>query len=343
MSASVSDDDAPMEVLIAQTGDNGRRVDKFISANAPDNFSRARVQALVRTGHVLINGAVPKGTSQRIKAGDRVEFRMPPPVDAEPEPEDIPLDILFEDDEVIVINKPVNMVVHPSPGNWSGTLVNALLFHCGNSLAGIGGVKRPGIVHRLDKDTTGVMVVAKTYNAHQSLSAQFADHGRNGPLKRSYLALCWGMPTRNRGSIEAHLGRHPQNRLKRAVVAPDRPDAKHAVTHFKLLKAFGNVSAGEAKASLIECELETGRTHQIRVHLAHAGHPLIGDKDYGQHLKTKSATLPENLKVLVENFHRQALHAAKLGFTHPKSGEFVEYFAQMPPDFAQIISGFEQI
>ena len=186
--------------LIATEDAAGKRLDKYISANAGDNLSRARVQALVRTGYVMVNGKTPKGTSQLLKTGDLIEFTMPDPEPAEPIAENIPLDILHEDQHLIVINKPAGMVVHPAPGHWTGTLVNALLYHCGESLSGIGGVKRPGIVHRLDKNTSGVMVVAKSYDAHQGLTAQFADHGRNGPLKRHYLALVWGMPARHKGS-----------------------------------------------------------------------------------------------------------------------------------------------
>jgi len=327
------------------TGDeaDGIRLDKYISANAGDNFSRARVQALVRGGQVLLNGKIPRGTSQKLRAGDVIEFTLPEPQEAEPVAEDIVLDVLFEDDHLIVINKPAGMVVHPAPGNWSGTLVNALLFHCGKQLTGIGGVRRPGIVHRLDKQTSGVMVAAKTYDAHQGLTAQFADHGRNGPLSRRYLAISWGMPARHKGSIDAPLGRHPKNRLKRAVVNDDKADAKQAITHFTIRKIFGEAEARDPVASLIECVLETGRTHQIRVHLSHIGHPLVGDQEYGRHFQTKVQILPGGLKSAIADLNRQALHAESLGFSHPIKGDYVEFSAPPPPDLQRVIAEFSTI
>jgi 23S rRNA pseudouridine1911/1915/1917 synthase len=329
--------------LIAGDDAVGKRLDKYISANAGDNFSRARVQALVRTGHVLVNGEKPKGTSQRLKAGDVIHFNMPPPEQAEPIAENIPLDILYEDEHLIVVNKPAGMVVHPAPGHWTGTLVNALLFHCGDSLSGIGGVKRPGIVHRLDKNTSGVMVVAKSYNAHQGLTAQFADHGRNGPLKRQYLALVWGMPARHKGSIDAPLGRHPNNRIKRGVVSEDRPDAKQAITHFTIRDIYGEEENRDPIASLIQCTLETGRTHQIRVHMAHIDHPLIGDQEYGLHFQTKSNKLPGNIQKSIQGLNRQALHAESLGFLHPVLNEYIEFSSPPPADLQAVIDVFSVI
>ncbi|MEM7299826.1 MAG: RluA family pseudouridine synthase [Pseudomonadota bacterium] len=330
------------ELTVPETA-SGKRVDMFVAANAPDHISRARVQSLLRQGAVLINDQKPKGTSQKLKEADVVRFAVPAPVEAYPEPEDIPLDILFEDDEIIVINKPAGLVVHPSPGNWSGTLVNALLFHCGESLAGIGGVKRPGIVHRLDMDTTGVMVAAKTYPAHQSLSAQFADHGRTGALIRKYQAVVWGHPGRVSGTIDAHLGRHPTSRRKRAVVSEDANDAKHAITCYALKEVFPHSSQGDAIASLVECELETGRTHQIRVHMAHIGHPLIGDPEYGGGFATKANLLPEPLADKVRALSRQALHAGWLTIGHPHSGEIMDFSAPLPPDLTEIINGFQAL
>ncbi len=321
----------------------GNRLDKHISANAGDNFSRARVQALVRSGHVLVNGNRPKGTSQRLKLDDVIHFTLPDPEDAEPVAEDIKLDILFEDDHLLVVNKPAGMVVHPAPGHWQGTLVNAVLFHCGRELTGIGGVRRPGIVHRLDKDTSGVMVVAKTYDAHQGLTAQFADHGRNGPLSRRYLAISWGMPARKKGRVEAPLGRHPHNRLKRAVVSAEKTDAKHAITHFTIRAIYGEETKRDPVASLIECVLETGRTHQIRVHLAHIGHPLVGDQEYGRHFQTKVKKLPEVLQKAILTLRRQALHAESLGFSHPVSGEYMEFSCPPPQDLQDVINAFAAI
>ncbi len=317
----------------------GKRVDKFISSNASDDISRARVQALVRQGKVTINGLVPKGTSAKISAGDTIRFEMPPPEDAVPEPEDIPLDILYEDDDFIVVNKRAGMVVHPAPGNWSGTLVNALLHHCKGGLPGIAGVRRPGIVHRLDKETSGVMVAAKSYRAHTDLQQQFADHGREGPLERSYWALVWGAPPRMKGTIETHLGRHPKYRLRRAVVEPDAADAKHAVTHYSVLQRFEDPqNAGEALASLVECKLETGRTHQIRVHMEHLGNPLLGDPEYGRSFATRAVRLPEQARQLYSSFNRQALHARTLGFRHPSTGETVSFQADVPHDMSDLIA-----
>ncbi|MGO4838399.1 RluA family pseudouridine synthase, partial [Rhizobiaceae sp. 2RAB30] len=218
---------------------------------------------------------------------------LPEPEAPEPLAEDIPLDVLFEDDSLIVINKPAGLIVHPGAGNWTGTLVNALIHHCGDSLSGIGGVRRPGIVHRLDKDTTGVMVAAKTDQAHRALSDAFADHGVTGDLQRAYVALVWGAPARMTGSIDAPLGR-AADRLRRAVVPAGRDDARHAITHFEVKERFGKEP--DPIASLVNCRLETGRTHQIRVHMAHIGHPLIGDRDYGQAFRTKANRLPEPLQ-----------------------------------------------
>ena len=212
---------------------------------------------------------------------------MPAPEPAEPGGESIPLNIVFEDDAIIVIDKPAGLVVHPAAGHATGTLVNALIAHCGDSLSGIGGVKRPGIVHRLDKDTTGLMVVAKTDRAHQALAAQFADHGRTGPLRRGYLAFVWGAPARPKGTIDEPIDRHPKSRDRMAV----RANGRVAITHWQVLERFKGKD-GKPVASLIECRLETGRTHQIRVHLAHVGHPLLGDATYGTGFKTKAARLP---------------------------------------------------
>ena len=313
----------------------GKRVDMFVAAHSSDDFSRARVQALVRQGKVVVNGLVPKGTSVKVAAGDEVRFAMPPPVDPTPLPEAIPLSVLHEDDDLIVIDKQRGLVAHPSPGNETGTLVNALLHHCEGSLSGIGGVRRPGIVHRLDRDTTGVMVAAKSYRAHVDLAEQFADHGRTGPLVRAYRALVWGVPNRRSGLIETWLGRSPHNRFRRAVVREEAPDAKRAVTHWQVLEEFR--TDDRPVASLLECRLETGRTHQIRVHMAHAGHPLMGDMDYGAGFATKSARLSGNAREALEGLGRQALHAALLGFRHPTTGETLRFEAPLPPDMARLV------
>ena len=337
-SSSVDEETHEMEVLMVPHEWDGKRVDKFISANASDDISRARVQALVRKDHVTINGVLPRGTSTKINAGDVVRFAMPQPEEAIPQPEDIALDILFEDDDLIVINKPTGMVVHPAPGNWSGTLVNALLHHCAGQLSGIGGVKRPGIVHRLDKDTSGVMVAAKSYRAHVDLQEQFADHGRTGPLERSYWALAWGAPPRMKGTISNHLGRHPSKRLQQAVVPESANDARHAITHYTVLQRFGeDDKSGEPLVSLIECRLETGRTHQIRVHLTHIGCPLLGDPEYGKQFANRGAKLNEEAQHLFSGFKRQGLHARTLGFRHPSTGETVSFSADPPKDMADLI------
>lgn len=293
---------------------------------------------MIEGGEVRIAGAQTE-PRHRLSAGDRIEWRAREPEAAAPASEAIPLDILYEDRDLIVVNKPAGLVVHPGAGNPAGTLVNALLHHCGESLSGIGGVRRPGIVHRLDKDTSGVLVVAKNDLTHQALSSVFADHGRSGSLERKYLALVWGRPERAAGTIRTPIGRSVADRTKRAVVAEGRPDARTAVTHFRICESFGGESG---VASLVECRLETGRTHQIRVHMAHIGHPLIGDRTYGQGFASKARTLPEPLRTIVEAFPRQALHAASLGFDHPSTGHSVRFEARLPADMALLIESFRQ-
>ncbi len=332
-----------MQVLEVPHSAAGKRVDLFISANAPDDISRARVQSLVRKGLVTINGIIPRGTSTKIDAGDVVRYAMPPAEEAVPEPQNIPLDILFEDEDLIVINKPAGMVVHPAPGNWSGTLVNALLHHCKGALSGIGGVKRPGIVHRLDKDTSGVLVVAKSYRTHVDLQEQFADHGRTGPLERSYLALVWGAPPRMKGTIHTFIGRHPTLRLQRAVLEEGRSDAKEAITHYTVQARVEDASRpGEALVSLVECRLETGRTHQIRVHMTHIGCPLLGDPEYGKQFMSRVVKLPPPAQALMAGFKRQALHARTLSFRHPVSGEAVSFVAEPPPEMTDLLAAIEK-
>ena len=333
-SAPDSDDGGDWEVLVVPDDWSGKRVDMFVAAHSSDDFSRARVQALVRQGKVTVNGTVPKGTSVKVAAGDAVRFAMPPPVDPTPQPEPIGLDVLYEDDDLIVIDKQAGLVAHPSPGNETGTLVNALLYHCEGSLSGIGGVRRPGIVHRLDRDTTGVMVAAKSYRAHVDLAEQFADHGRTGPLVRAYRALVWGAPNRHAGRIETHLGRNPHNRFRRAVVKPFVVDAKEAVTHWQTVETFR--VDDRPIASLVECRLETGRTHQIRVHMAHIDHPLMGDRDYGAGFATKASRLSGNARDALDALGRQALHAALLGFRHPSTGETMRFEAPLPADMQRL-------
>ncbi|MDR3470475.1 MAG: RluA family pseudouridine synthase [Devosia sp.] len=319
--------------FVADAEAAGERLDGAL-AKGLEVFSRARVKDLIEKGAVSINGAAVTEPKRRLKLGDVVVLVAPEPEEAEPTPEDIPLDILYEDDQLIVINKPVGMVVHPAPGSPTGTLVNALLFHCGDSLKGIGGVKRPGIVHRLDKDTSGVMVAAKTDRAHQHLSVQFADHGRTGPLHRAYTAFAWGMTESARGTIDAPLGRDPNNRLKQAV----RRDGREAITHYLTEARYGG--EGWAITRLI-CQLETGRTHQIRVHMAHIGHPLVADPLYASGYATKANRLPDALKAIVNGLGRQALHAAELGFEHPVTGEEMFFEAALPADLAALGEALE--
>ncbi|MGH9692593.1 MAG: RluA family pseudouridine synthase, partial [Bryobacteraceae bacterium] len=266
---------------------------------------------------------------QRVKSGNAVTVAVPEAEPAAPVGETSPLNIVYEDDALIVIDKPRGLVVHPAAGHETGTLVNALIAHCGASLSGIGGVKRPGIVHRLDKDTTGLMVVAKNDRAHQSLTSQFADHGRTGPMRRGYMAFVWGVPNRQRGTVDAPIERHPHAREKMAV----RQTGREAVTHWEMQESFGGRD-GKPIAALLECQLETGRTHQIRVHLAHISHPLLGDGTYGPHFKTKASHLgPASQKALVA-LGRQALHAYLLVLEHHKTGEILHWESPLPEDLA---------
>lgn len=318
----------------------GQRLDQWLATALAPDFSRNRIQALIRDQAVTVDGTPASEPKHRLSGGETVIIGLPEPEPAEPRPEPIPLNVLYEDGDVIVIDKPAGLVVHPGAGNPSGTLVNALLHHCGDTLSGIGGVKRPGIVHRLDKDTSGVMVVAKNDLAHRALSAQFADHGRSGNLERVYLALVWGAPARQSGTVDANLGRATSDRTKRAVVRDGRADARAAVTHYEVIERFGGKPDATALASLVACRLETGRTHQIRVHMAHIGHPLIGDRDYGSAFLTKVNKLPEPLKSAVRGFPRQALHAAVLAFDHPSTGAEMRFETPLPPDMEALVGEF---
>ncbi|RDV03282.1 RluA family pseudouridine synthase [Undibacter mobilis] len=325
--------DSATETVSVAAEDSGARLDRLLAARIPA-LSRSRLKALILDGQVSIAGAQPARTildpSIQVKFGDVITVTLPPPQDAKPAGEAIPLDIVYEDDDLIVIDKPAGLVVHPAAGHATGTLVNALIAHCGDSLSGIGGVKRPGIVHRLDKDTTGLMVVAKNDRAHGALSKQFADKLESG-LERGYLALVWGAPDRTRGTIDAPLDRHPHTREKQAV----RKGGREAVTHWELRETFPDAD-GKPVASLIECLLETGRTHQIRVHLAHIGHPILGDETYGTGFKTKAARLTPPARAALDALGRQALHAAILGFSHPRSGDRLRFEAPLPPDMARL-------
>ncbi len=310
--------------------EKGERLDRILAVRL-DDLSRSRLKALILAGAVAMDGATVRDPGHRVNAGERIEITIPPDEPAAPQAENIPLNIAYEDDALIVIDKPKGLVVHPAAGNHSGTLVNALIAHCGASLSGIGGVKRPGIVHRLDKDTTGLMVVAKTDRAHRRLSAQFADHGRTGPLERAYLAFAWGAPDRPKGTIDAPIDRHPKARDRQAV----RTGGREAITHWERLETYPGADK-KPVASMIACQLETGRTHQIRVHLAHVGHPLLGDSVYGPGFKTKATLLPEKARQALEALGRQALHAHILGFQHPETGQTLHFKSRLPDDLARL-------
>lgn len=329
----------PDSVALVVGEDEGGRLDAWLAGALGPELSRSRIKALIEAGAVAVNGAAARQAKQKIQAGDEIRLVVPEPEDAEPAGEDIPLDILFEDDSLVVLNKQAGLVVHPGAGNWTGTLVNALIHHCGDSLSGIGGVRRPGIVHRLDRDTTGVMVVAKTDQAHRHLADQFADHGLTGPLERAYLAIVWGKPQGLKGTIDAKLGRG-RDRTRRAVRDDDGPDVRHAVTHYLVRERYAEKPDGSAAASLVECRLETGRTHQIRVHMAHIGHPLVGDNEYGAAFRTKVNRLPEPARDTVAGFPRQALHAFLLVFEHPLSGETLRFEAPLPADMQHLREAF---
>lgn len=336
MSEPFNEAGEPRKVLTAEDGASGR-LDAWLTGRLEGEFSRNRIKALIEQGAVALNGKPVTEPKKKIAAGDIIEIELPEPEDAEPKGEDIPLTVLYEDDDLIVISKPAGLVVHPGAGNWTGTLVNALIHHCGDSLSGIGGVRRPGIVHRLDKDTSGVMVVAKNDIAHRHLADQFADHGRTGPLERAYQAVVWGRPSGLRGTIDAPLGRSGSDRTKRAVKNELKDDAREAITHYEVMQRFQEKPDATSLAALIECRLETGRTHQIRVHMAHIGHPLIGDVDYAAGFKTKANLLPEPAKSVVSRFPRQALHAYLLAFEHPRTGEVMEFEADLPEDMQELI------
>lgn len=310
--------------VITGTLETAGRLDKALTEAS--GLSRERVKALMAEGAVTVGKTLATNPSAKLQAGAHFEIRLPPPEPLAAEPQDIALDVVFEDEHLIVVNKPAGMVVHPAAGNPDGTLVNALLFHCRGQLSGINGVARPGIVHRIDKDTSGLLVVAKTDAAHEGLAAQFAEHS----IHRRYLAVCAGHPLPREGTIDARLGRSERDRKKMAVLAKDSSRGKRAVTRYKTLKTM-------ADCALIECRLETGRTHQVRVHCQSIGHPLLGDPVYGSD--------PKSLRPLLSEigFARQALHAAELGFAHPVTGERVLFTAELPADMKELIDETERI
>lgn len=321
------------------------RLDKALSRDVPESaaLSRSRLARLIPEGAVRVNGEVITDPRAKLTEGDAVEIALNPAEDSHIEAEAIPLDVIYEDAELIVVNKPAGMVVHPAPGSYSGTLVNALLHHCADNLSGVGGERRPGIVHRIDKDTSGLLVVAKSDRAHHGLAAQFAAH----QVERHYLALCYGVPDAGdprlrgvRGAsfeagnilvVQSQIARHKTERQRQAVVWSG---GRHAVTRARVVEPFGTPPA----AALIDCWLETGRTHQIRVHMAHCGHGLIGDPVYGGPRRLSPKAVGAGAAAAARAFGRQALHAATLGFKHPVSGEFLRFSAPLPTDMGELIT-----
>ncbi len=315
------------KLAVTVAGDEGSaRLDRVLAVRLAD-LSRSRLKALILAGQVTVKSLPVRDPAYHVTTGDTITIDVPEAIAPEPKGEDIALDIVYEDDDIIVIDKPSGLVVHPAAGHETGTLVNALIAHCGTSLSGIGGVRRPGIVHRLDKDTTGLLVAAKNDRAHQSLTAQFADHGRTGAMRRGYMAFAWDVPGRQRGTIDAPIDRHPYAREKMAV----RDSGREALTHWEIQETF-NGRDGKPVAALLACQLETGRTHQIRVHLAHIGHPLMGDSVYGPHFKTKASHLGPDSQAALEGLGRQALHAYLLALEHPKTGEILQWERALPKD-----------
>ena len=305
------------EIISGTLGQPGR-LDKVLAEAS--GLSRERVKTLIASGAVTIGKTVAKSASAKVRGEENWRIALPANAPLDTPAEDIPLDIVFEDDDLLVVNKPAGMVVHPAAGNPDGTLVNALLHHCRGRLSGINGVERPGIVHRIDKDTSGLLVVAKSDAAHEGLARQFADHS----IVRRYLAVCAGHPNPPSGTVSGRLGRSDKDRKKMAVLPDTSSRGKHAVTHFETLQRLQD-------AALIECRLETGRTHQVRVHCASIGHALLGDPVYGR--------TPKALRPLLErlDFRRQALHAARLGFRHPITGETLDFCAELPGDMRELI------
>ena len=297
-----------MEIFTIETDDVNKRVDVFLNEEMED-ISRSALQKNIEKGNITVNGE-KISKNYKLRIGDIVEAELPPPENIDIVPEDIPLDIMYEDDDLIVINKPQNMVVHPAPGHYTGTLVNALMFHCGDNLSGINGVLRPGIVHRIDKDTSGVLVIAKSDLAHKGLSEQLAEHS----MKRVYNAIVYNSFSEESGTVDRNIDRSKNDRKKMAVVMQG---GRNSVTHYKVIEKLG-------KYTWVELQLETGRTHQIRVHMSYIGHPLLGDPVYGP-------------KKCPFNLNGQVLHAKVLGFIHPRTGEYMEFNSELPDYFSSLI------
>jgi 23S rRNA pseudouridine1911/1915/1917 synthase len=331
---------AATSVLIVAE-EEGERLDRLLARHITQ-LSRSRLKSLIEAGAVALDTGTIRDPNYRVNSGAAIRIEIPAPQAAKPEAEPIPLKVVYEDGDIIVIDKPRNLVVHPAAGNWTGTLVNALIAHCGDSLSGIGGERRPGIVHRLDKDTTGLMVVAKNDAAHRALAEQFADHGRSGdPFERSYLAFVWGAPERPHGVIDKPIDRDPRARDRMAI----REGGREAITHWQVLERYAGLPAKKplkgstsesVVASLLACRLETGRTHQIRVHLASIGHPLLGDEAYGAGFRTKSSLLAPEARAALGDLGRQALHSHILAVKHPSNGEIMRFRSELPRDLARL-------
>lgn len=352
MKAAPALSDETIAVTVAE-GEAGARLDKYLTEALTSKLeagaapSRARIRQLILEGHVALESAGGASAvaepARRVKEGERWRVTLPPPVAAKPLGQAIPLDVVYEDADLIVVVKPAGLVVHPAPGNADMTLVNALIAHCGETLSGIGGERRPGIVHRLDKETSGLMVVAKTDRAHKGLAAQFAAHGRDGKLARAYTALVWGVPAPKRGTVDANIARSSHNRMKMAALkarldedGDDITAGRRAITHYAVKAEY----AGGLVAR-VECRLETGRTHQIRVHMTAIGHPLLGDPTYGTGMKSRKTKLSVDAQTALERLARQALHAHHLGFEHPVTGEKMSFDAELPADMRGLVAALE--
>ncbi|MBA4209850.1 MAG: RNA pseudouridine synthase [Parvibaculum sp.] len=356
MSAVLSPTEETRHTLTIASDESGMRLDKYLTEalarkfaeeeNAAAAPSRARLKQLIEEGQVALEASPPRlltDASARVKAGERLTVTLPAPAPTKPAGQEIPLDVVYEDADLIVVMKPAGLVVHPAPGNPDMTLVNALIAHCGETLSGIGGERRPGIVHRLDKETSGLMVVAKTDRAHRGLAEQFAAHGRDGKLTRAYKALVWGVPSPKRGTVDANIARSSHNRMKMAALKPrtrrddeeddDNAAGRRAITHYEVERVFA-----DGLVSLVECRLETGRTHQIRVHMTHIGHPVLGDPTYGTGMKTRASKLAEPARAALARLNRQALHAWHLGFEHPVTGERLDFNAPLPEDMEKLVN-----
>ena len=317
-----------MHRVVATADCAGQRIDRVLAEALP-SLSRARIKALIDSGQVEVDGATLDAASRRVKPGQTIVVAVPPPRDPVPRAQAIELEIIFEDSELVVVNKPAGLVVHPAPGNPDRTLVNALLHHCGDGLSGIGGVRRPGIVHRLDKNTSGLLVAAKTNLAHQSLVNQFAAHS----IDRAYLAVVWGVPSPHRDTIRTQIARSRYDRKKMAVVSNG---GKEAITHYRVREVVA-----EGALALVECRLETGRTHQIRVHLSNAGYPVVGDPTYGHRRGQKLRAVPEPQRAAISAFPRQALHAFRLGFEHPQTKKTVHFETKLPSEIKYLLNQLE--